>query len=465
MKLSISIILTQLILLTIIDKSQFYGYNCIGKTIDVDSTYFDTLQEDALMNDIKILKGHIIFTDEMDHFSVHEKSYLVSIGGVIEDVYASLPSKYEHVDIVDYEDALIIPGFYDLHNHAGQYLQCGTGMTKQLLEWLKDYTYKLEADLHDETYANEVYKLFVEDLLKYGTLGACTFATSSTRGTACLYEAFKSSGIRAFVGKVNMVANAPDYIIEEVQSSIEGNLELIKKYGREDKVKPIVTPRFAPTSTETSMKALGEIAKEHKVPVQSHISENPDEVKWVKSLYPWSENYASVYDKFGLYGQVPTLMAHAVHLTPEEIEMSKNENMTLVHCPDSNINVRSGIAPVKKYLEEGIQVALGSDIAGGHKIQMNEAIVRAIQCSKHLSLSEPDAQLSLSEAFYMATAQGGAFFGKMGKLKKGYALDALVVDDHKLYKQRYSLLDRLEKFIYIGDDRWITARYVDGVEL
>lgn len=417
------------------------------------------------MNEIKILRGHIIFTDEMDDFTVHEKSYLVSIDGIIEDVYETLPSKYGDIDVIDYGDSLIIPGFYDMHNHAGQYLQCGTGMTKQLLEWLKDYTYKLEADLDDEAYAKEVYKHFVEDLLKYGTLGTCTFATSSTRGTACLYEAFKASGLRAYVGKVNMVANAPDYITEDLQASIKGNLELIDKYGGEEKVKPIITPRFAPTSTEASMQALGEIAKVHGLPVQSHISENPDEIKWVKALYPWSENYASVYNKFGLYGQVPTLMAHAVHLTPEEVDMSKNKNMTLVHCPDSNINVRSGIAPVKMYLKEGVQVALGSDIAGGHKIQMNEAIVRAVQSSKHLSLTHPGAQLSLSEAFYMATAQGGAFFGKMGKLKKGYALDALVINDHRLYKQRYSLLDRLEKFIYIGDDRWITERYVGGLKL
>ncbi|WP_430883905.1 amidohydrolase family protein [Fusibacter sp. JL216-2] len=417
------------------------------------------------MNEIKILRGHIIFTDEMDDFTVHEKSYLVSIDGIIEDVYETLPSKYGDIDVIDYGDSLIIPGFYDMHNHAGQYLQCGTGMTKQLLEWLKDYTYKLEADLDDEAYAKEVYKHFVEDLLKYGTLGTCTFATSSTRGTACLYEAFKASGLRAYVGKVNMVANAPDYITEDLQASIKGNLELIDKYGGEEKVKPIITPRFAPTSTEASMQALGEIAKVHGLPVQSHISENPDEIKWVKALYPWSENYASVYNKFGLYGQVPTLMAHAVHLTLEEVDMSKNKNMTLVHCPDSNINVRSGIAPVKMYLKEGVQVALGSDIAGGHKIQMNEAIVRAVQSSKHLSLTHPGAQLSLSEAFYMATAQGGAFFGKMGKLKKSYALDALVINDHRLYKQRYSLLDRLEKFIYIGDDRWITDRYVGGLKL
>jgi len=417
------------------------------------------------MNEIQILKGNIIFTDEMHSFSVHKNSYLLSVDGVIKNIYENLPDQYQDNIVQDFGDSLIIPGFYDLHNHAGQYLQCGTGMTKQLLEWLNDYTYKLEADLDNVEFAREVYGLFAKDLLAYGTLGACTFATSSTQGTACLFEAFKEVGIRGFVGKVNMVTNAPDYIIEDLDVSLEGNLNLIEKYSNHKKVKPIITPRFAPTSTEASMDALGKIAKKHGVPVQTHISENPDEIKWVKTLYPWSDNYASVYAKYGLFGTVPTLMAHAVHLTPEEIEMSKTENIYLVHCPDSNINVRSGIAPIKKYLEEGIKVGLGSDIAGGHKIQMNEAIVRAIQSSKHLSLTDPHAQLSLSEVFYMATAQGGAFFGKMGKLKSGYVLDALVIDDHPLYKNRYTLLDRLEKFIYTGDDRWIKARFIGGQRL
>ncbi len=410
----------------------------------------------------QVFKGHIIYTDGPDRFEVHENSYIVVKNGTIEDVCESLPTDYADTPIHDFGNALIIPGFYDMHNHAGQYLQCGTGMTKQLLEWLNDYTYKLEADLADKAYATKVYRAFTRDLLRYGTLGACTFATTSEKGTACLFEAFKEIGIRAFVGKVNMVRNAPDFILEDTDASIESNLALISRYQSDSKVKPILTPRFAPTSSEASLKRLGEIARAHNIPVQSHISENKDEIAWVHSLYPWAENYASVYGKFGLYGHVPTLMAHAVYLTPDEIELSRNENVYLVHCPDSNINVRSGIAPIKQYMTQGLKVTLGSDIAGGHKIQMNEAIVRAIQSSKLLSLSQKDAQISLSEAFYLATAAGGAFFGSVGKLKSGYAFDALVIDDHPLYKDRYSVLDRLEKFIYTGDDRWISARFIEG---
>ncbi len=211
------------------------------------------------------------------------------------------------------------------------------------------------------------------------------------------------------------------------------------------------------------MEALGKIAKEYDLPVQSHISENPAEVEWIKELYEWSTSYADVYDKFNLYGETPTIMAHAVYLTEEERKLSQNGKVYLAHCPDSNVNIVSGIAPVKQYMEMGIKVGLGSDIAGGHKIQMNEAVVRAIQLSKIKCFYEENNQpLSLSEAFYMGTACGGEFFGKVGKLKEGYELDALVIDDHELYKERYTLLDRLEKFLYVGDDRWIVERYVAG---
>lgn len=414
------------------------------------------------MNSVSIIKGHVVFTDSASEFTVIENGYIISEQGCISDVCPTLPQKYAGLAITDYGDSLIIPGFYDLHNHAGQYLQCGTGMNKQLLEWLQDYTYKLEKDLADPTYASRVYRRYVEDLYRYGTLGACAFATSSTEGTECLFEEFKNIGLRGFVGKVNMDCNAPEFIIEDAQKSLAGTRYLVEKYKDEPLVRPIVTPRFAPTSTREALQLLGDLVVENGLPVQSHLSENLAEIEWVKELFPEYDNYASVYAGNQLFGDTPTLMAHAVYLTEEEVAMCKRENIYLVHCPDSNINVRSGIAPVKEFLELGLKVGLGSDIAGGHKIQMNEAIVRAVQSSKVLAVERPEAQLSLSEAFYMATVTGGEFFGQLGKLKRGYQLDALVIDDDPLYKERYSLEDRLEKFLYIGDDRWIGARYVGG---
>lgn len=415
------------------------------------------------MSTMLIIKGNILYTEESSEFKIYEDSYIISKNGKIIDITKELPEKYRNLPVTDYKDSLIIPGFYDLHLHGGQYLQRGTGMNKPLLEWLTDYTYDLEKDFEDSDFAEEVYGMFADDLIRNGTLGSAVFATSSTKGTEVLFEIFKKKKLRGYIGKVEMTRNAPDFIKETDEEYLLGMEYLIDKYKDEEKVRPILTPRFAVTSTEESLKNMGELAAKDNIPVQSHIGENLQEIQAVKEMYPWAEDYASVYDNFGLYGTTPTIMAHGIYMEDNEINLSKNPNLWIAHCPDSNINIISGICPVKKYLEKGIKVGLGTDIAGGHNIQMKETLVKAIQLSKILTLYDPTATpLTLSEAFYMATACGGEFFGKVGKIKAGYDLDILVIDDHRLYKERYSLTDRLEKFLYSGDDRWIKARYIQG---
>lgn len=413
------------------------------------------------MENTLILKGNILFTKSLDKFEVYKDSYIVSIDGKVEGIYDVLPEKLANNPVKDYGDRLIIPGFSDLHLHAAQYLQCGMGMTKQLLDWLNDYTFNLEKEFQNKEFAKKVYSRFADDLIAHGTLRSCVFASSSTEGTEVLFDVLKEKGVGALVGKVNMERNAPDFIIETTEKSIEGTRYLIEKYKDEKLVKPIITPRFAPTSTEESLRKLGELAKEYNIPVQSHVDENIDEVKWVSELFPNSKNYLGVYEQYGLLKS--SVMAHAIYLNDDEIEIAKKNEVTLVHCPDSNINVRSGIMPIRKYLNLGLKVGLGSDIAGGHKIGLNEAIVRAIQLSKLYSIDHPEyPALSVSEAFYLGTKGGGEFFGKVGSFEEGYSFDALVIEDDELIASRYSLEDRLERFLYIGDDRNIVARYVEG---
>lgn len=421
---------------------------------------------EAQMENILILKGNILFTKTRDKFEVYNDSYIVSVDGKVEGIYTLLPEKYVNCTVEDYGDRLIIPGFVDLHLHAAQFLQCGMGMTKQLLDWLNDYTFDLERQFQDVEFAKEVYTRFADKLIANGTTRACIFASSSTQGTEVLFEVLKTKGIGAYVGKVNMDRNAPDFIIETTEESIKGTKYLIEKYKDEKRVKPIITPRFAPTSTDKLLEDLGKLSKIYNIPVQSHLSENIDEINWVQQLFPNSKKYSYVYDKHSLFGQLPTVMAHAIYLDDDEINTIKRNKVTLVHCPDSNINVRSGIMPLRKYLNMGIQVGLGSDIAGGHKIALNEAIVRAIQLSKLLSIAKPEYEpLSVSEGFYLGTKGGGQFFGKIGSFEEGYCFDALVIEDDPLIADRYNLQDRLERFLYIGDDRNICARYVEGTKL
>jgi guanine deaminase len=415
------------------------------------------------MNEL-IVKGNFIYTKDMDCFTVLENSYLVAIDGRIEGIYKELPSRYRNLSIEDYGDRLIIPGMVDLHVHASQYLQMGLGMSEHLLEWLKEYTFELEKRFQDLNFAKEAYQYFVDDLVACGTLHAYIYATSSTEATEVLFELLKEKGIGAYVGKVNMDQNAPDAILESTEESLKGTRYLIRKYRDERLVKPILTPRFAPSCTQKLLDGLGKIAEFDDLPVQSHLSETKKEVEWAKELFPDAKNYLDIYGRSGLLGRA--LMAHAIYLDEEEISQVKTQDVLLVHCPDSNINIRSGIMPVRKYLNRGLKIGLGSDVAGGHRLAINEAMIRAIQLSKLVSLQFPELEsLKVSEAFYMGTKAGGTFFGNTGSFEVGYSFDALVIEDHPLIAELYSIEDRLEKFIYSGTSQNICARYVEGKQI
>ena len=144
----------------------------------------------------------------------------------------------------------------------------------------------------------------------------------------------------------------------------------------------------------------------------------------------------------------------------------KEQGVLVAHCPTSNLNVASGMAPIRTYLNDGINVGLGSDVSGGHDISIFRMMVYAIQISKmHYQRNHALPFLSLSEAFWMATKAGGTFFGKVGSFEKGYDFDALVIDDNTLHPDEYTTLQRLERFIYIGDDRQIAHRFCQGKEI
>lgn len=418
------------------------------------------------MHEALVLKGNIVYTASPESFTIKKNSYLVAESGHVKGIYEQLPEQYSTCDVKDYGEHIIMPGFVDLHIHGAQYLQRGMGMDKQLLDWLNGYTYDSERKYGDEAFATDIYGRFVKDLARCGTTRSAVFATSSLKGTEILIETFKKIGLGAYVGKVDMDRNAPAFLIQPTDASISETAYLIDKYKDEEDVKIIITPRFAITSTEAQLEGLGELAVKHEVPVQSHLSESHKEIETVLDLFPECKSYSEVYDKYRLFGQTPTLMAHGIHLSDEELDLIKKNEVVLVHCPDSNINLRSGIMPVKKYLSKGIKVGLGSDVAAGHKIAMNEAIVRAIQMSKLYSIDHPEGgYLSLEEAFYMATKGGGSFFGEVGSFEEGYKLDCLIVKIDEDVRDMFSLEDHVERFIYTGDDRDILDCYVSGKKI
>lgn len=414
---------------------------------------------------IQIYKGNILFTKDKNKFETIENGFIAVEDGIILNLYNNLPDKYKDLEVVDYSNNLIIPGVNDLHCHAPQFKNLGMAMDRELIPWLNNYTFPEEGKYKEIEYADKMYKRFIREVWKHGTTRIAVFATVHKKATINLINLFKHSGLGALVGKVNMNINCTDDLLEDTNKSLSDTKYILENYySRNNLVNPIITPRFIPSCDSKLLQGLGNLAVEYNIPTQSHLSENLGEIDWVKQLQPESKFYGDAYNRFNLFGQTKTLMAHCVYSCDKELDLIKKNNVFAVHCPNSNLNLGSGVMPVRKFLDNNINVALGSDISGGHDLSIFKVIVNAIQCSKLLWVNSNKKLdfLTLSEAFYLATKGGGSFFGKVGSFEKGYDFDALIIDDSSLYSEDYSLIERLERLIYIGDDRNILHRYIKG---
>lgn len=419
-----------------------------------------------------ILKGNIVYSKNKDELRILKEHYLISESGLVKGVFEKVPTEYAQVSVSDYGECLIIPGLTDLHVHAPQYTFRAMGMDMELLEWLETNTFPEEAKYQDLEYARRAYRIFTDNLKRSATTRACIFGTIHRDATLLLMDQLEQSGLVTYVGKVNMDRNCPDYLREE--SAEESGIQTVewikdvlhKKY---QNTMPILTPRFTPSCSDELMENLKKIQMYYQIPVQSHLSENPGEIAWVKELCPWSEFYGDAYDRFGLFGaDCKTVMAHCVYSGKEERQRMKENGVFIAHCPESNMNLSSGVAPVRTFLEEGMHVGIGSDVAGGSTENLFKAMALAIQASKLRWRMQDDSlkPLTLEEVFYIATKGGGEFFGNVGSFEPGFELDAVVLDDTRIvHSQNLDVRARLERMIYLADEREVRAKYVRGREI
>ena len=409
-----------------------------------------------------VLHGNIIYTSDRNKFISLKDGYMVVENGTITSVSAEKPAMADNLPVKDCQGKLIMPGFADMHLHAPQYIQIGMGMDYKLLDWLDGYTFQEEPKFADPDYARKIYPLFVDEMTACGTTSSAIFATIHSESTDILCDILAQKGVRAYVGKVNMDTNSAPALTEETAKSLQDTEAFIEKWQNHPLVRPIITPRFVPSVTADMMTGLGKLAEKYQVPVQSHLSENPGEIELVKKLFPQDQYYMSVYDRFGLFGQTPTLMAHCIHLSDAEIAIMADKGVYAVHCPASNLNLASGLMPMRKMLNAGVKVVLGSDIGAGHTLYMPHEIVRAIEVSKIRSIENPEeTPLKLSEAFYLATKAGGEFFGQTGSFETGWSADFLITDVPE-YQQERSVDEQLQNFIYHGTAQDIQEVYVQG---
>lgn len=421
-----------------------------------------------MLTDTFALKGTICYSISPQELSITSNSYLICSQGKCAGIFPVLPEKYMGIPCTDYKDDLIIPGLTDLHVHAPQYTFRASGMDLELLDWLNTYAFPQEARYENLEFARSAYSIFAEDMKKSPNTRACIFGTLHVPATELLMELMDKTGLKTMIGKVNMDRNGSPILQEtSAEASAQATVAWIEDtLNRFENTMPILTPRFTPACTDQLMAKLSQIQKKYHLPMQSHLSENFGEIEWVKELCPSTHFYGEAYHQFQLFGgDCPTIMAHCVHSSEEELALMKKQGVYVAHCPQSNTNLSSGIAPARHYLEAGLHVGLGSDIAGGTSLSILRAMADAIQVSKlYWRLVDSSAKpLTLEEAFYLGTEGGGSFFGKVGSFREGYEFDAVILNSSTIPTPlSLSPKDRLERLVYLSDDRNITGKYVSG---
>ena len=418
-----------------------------------------------------ILHGDIADSAGPDRIRCSADSFLVCEEGICRGVYDRIPDRYADLPLVEERGHLIVPGLYDLHLHAPQYAFRGMGMDLPLLKWLDTYAFPEESRYAQPDYAEKAYAMFARDLAHSPTARACIFATIHTDTCLLLMDQLEKSGMKGYVGKVNMDRNSPPYYIEQsTQDSVLETIRFITEAReRFDGMRPIITPRFTPSCTDALRQMLGLTAREYGVGVQSHLSETEEECDWVRRLCPDAGHYIDTYLESGLLpDDQPTAMAHCVYSDAYELSVMKEHHVFAVHCPQCNMNIASGIAPVRRWLDMGVPAGLGTDIAGGATLSVFRTMLEAKQVSRLLyRLKDESLQpLSTEEVFYLGTRGGGAFFGKCGAFEDGYLFDALVLDESAMpYPGELSLLERLERYIALSSCADLLHKYVDGRKL
>ncbi|XP_059175102.1 guanine deaminase-like [Physella acuta] len=409
---------------------------------------------------IAVRNGKIIFVTSKDQLSTVLEKYQIS-----QD------------DVIYLKQKFLMPGFVDSHAHAPQFSFVGTGSGLELLPWLQTYTYPTETRfLSDDQFASDVYNKCVNRTLRNGTTTVCYFATIDRRSTMTLVDAVARQGQRAFIGKVNMDTNSPDSYRESRDQSVSDTRRFIKDVldKKNPLITPCITPRFAVTCSMELMKQLGHLATEFSLPVQTHISENVGEIELVSQLFPDTRSYTEVYDRAGLLGS-KTILAHGVHLSRDELRLIKDRDSGISHCPNSNISLCSGILDVRKALDVGVKVGLGTDFAGGHSPSMLDAIRRGAESANILKQQtllkeESVTPLTYMDMFRLATLGSSEVLGLddvIGNFSVGKEFDAIVVNAYVKGGPfdvfvTDNIDDVIQKFIFLGDDRNIEEVYVAG---
>ena len=365
----------------------------------------------------------------------------------------------------DYGQALISAGFVDAHVH---YPQTGiiASWGKRLIDWLNTYTFPEESRFGDPAHAQAIAGMCLDLMLAQGTTTLCSFCTIHPESVDALFTAARDRGMRVLAGKTCMDRNAPDTLRDTAQAAYDQSRALLQRWHGVDRLSYIITPRFAPTSTPEQLAALGALWSEHpEVPMQTHLSEQPEEIAWVARLFPQARDYLEVYEHFGLLGE-RGLYGHAIHLTDRERARLREVGAALIHCPTSNAFIGSGLFDMAGLKAEGQRIGLATDIGGGSNLSMFRTMAAAYEIAQLRG-----AALHPSQLWWLATQGSARALGlgdRIGALAPGMEADLVVIDlaSTPVIAQRSSraidLWEALFPTIMMGDDRAVVATWVNG---
>lgn len=378
-----------------------------------------------------------------------------------------LPTLPHDQPIDEYPNHLILPGFIDCHVHYPQ-TEIIASHGKQLIDWLNNYTFIAEQKFFDRNHATEVARIFLREQLRNGITSACVFCTIFPESVDAIFAEAQQLGMRLMAGKVCMDRNAPAALLDTPDRAYSESKALIEAWHGKKRMEYVLTPRFAPTSSEAQLEKVGALAREYPdLLIQSHISENIREVAWVKSLFPWARSYAEVYAHFGLI-RPRAIYGHGIHLDEAELTMFHEAGASIAHCPTSNFFLGSGYLNVRyvKDTRRPVKVGLATDLGAGTSFSMLQTMNEAYKAA-HLNGSD----LPPLHAFYLATRGSATALGidhLVGSVAAGLEADLCILNVHStpVIDFRMRSVATFDEMLFVqmtmADDRAVAATYVGG---
>ena len=377
----------------------------------------------------------------------------------------ALRRDYPQAKIHDYGNALITAGFVDAHMHYPQTAMIAS-WGKRLIDWLNTYTFPEEMQFGDRAYADEIAARTLDLALAHGTTTLTSFCTIHPESVDAFFSAAQARDMAVVAGKTCMDRNAPDGLRDTAQSAYDDSKALLGRWHGKGRATYAITPRFTPTSTPDQLHALGALWREYPdCLMQTHLSEQVDEIAWVRDLHPQARDYLDTYESAGLLGE-RGLYGHAIHLEPREIDRIAEVGGAVVHCPTSNTFIGSGLFDMAGLKARGISIGLATDTGGGSSFSMLRTMAAAYEIAQLRGVPLHPAQLMwlASEGSARALHMGG----QIGSLSQGAAADICVIDlaSTPAIAQRTGVANDIWEALFptimMGDDRAIAEVWVKG---